>query len=118
MIRAIIVEDSELAQIELENLLGKNQTIELVGKASNGMEAIKLINAENPDLIFLDIHLPDMNGFELLNEIRQSPKVIFTTAYDEYAVKSFDYVIVRSVFKDALKQVGISTLVLPCFSKS
>lgn len=91
MIRAIIVEDSELAQIELENLLLKNELIELVGKAGNANSAISLINSENPDLIFLDIHLPDMNGFELLNEIKQSPKVIFTTAYDEYAINAFDY---------------------------
>lgn len=91
MIRAVIIEDSELAQIELENLLSKNGTIQLVGKAGDARSGIELINSEGPDLIFLDIHLPDMNGFELLNEIRQSPKVIFTTAYDEYAVKSFDY---------------------------
>lgn len=89
--KAIIIEDSELARLELENLVNKEKDVTLIGMASNGEEAIRIIDKENSDLIFLDIHLPDMNGFEVLNEIKASPKVIFTTAYDEYAVKSFDY---------------------------
>lgn len=122
MIRAIIIEDSELAQIELENLLSKNEKITLVGKADDAASGIKLINSEAPDLIFLDIHLPDMNGFEMLNEISQSPKVIFTTAYDEYAVKSFDYntidYLLKPIKEDRLER-AISKIVLedqPVFS--
>ncbi|MCH2223470.1 MAG: LytTR family DNA-binding domain-containing protein [Crocinitomicaceae bacterium] len=122
MIRAVIIEDSELAQIELENLLSKNRMIKLVGKASDAESGIKLIDTEIPDLVFLDIHLPDMNGFELLNEIRQSPKVIFTTAYDEYAVKSFDYNTIDYLLKPikgARLEKAISKIVLeekPVFS--
>ena len=91
MIKSIIVEDSELAQIELVNLLKSNSQIEVIGIAENGSKAIQLINDLNPDLVFMDIHLPDMDGFEVLNEINVLPQIIFTTAYDEYAIKSFDF---------------------------
>ncbi len=89
--RVIIVEDSKLARIELVDLLKNQSEIEILAEAENGQQAIQLINQYQPDLIFLDIHLPDMNGFEVLNTISVIPKVIFTTAYDEYAIKSFDY---------------------------
>lgn len=91
MIKSIIVEDSELARIELANLLSQNKSISIEGVAENGEDAIELINKINPDLIFLDIHLPDMDAFELLNSIQDIPQIIFTTAYDEYAMQSFDY---------------------------
>lgn len=91
MINTIIVEDSELARIELLNLIQQTPELNLIGEATNGEEAITLINSLNPDLILLDIHLPDMDGFEILNQINYIPSVIFTTAYDEYAVKSFEY---------------------------
>lgn len=91
MIKSVIVEDSELARIELINLLSQNKLISIEGIAENGVEAIQLINKIEPDLIFLDIHLPDMDAFEVLNTIHNIPQIIFTTAYDEYAVKSFDY---------------------------
>ena len=91
MIRAIAIEDSELARIELSNLIARLPNVELIGEAENGIKAIELINKMGPDLIFLDIHLPDMDGFEMLNEIDVIPRIIFTTAYDEYAIKSFDF---------------------------
>lgn len=91
MIKVIIVEDSELARIELINLLSKHPSIHIEASAENGTEAINLINQIQPDLVFMDIHLPDMDGFEILNEINTIPPVIFTTAYDEYAIKSFEY---------------------------
>lgn len=91
MINTIIVEDSELARIELQNLIKKTPEINILGEAKNGEEAIELINSSNPDLILLDIHLPDMDGFEVLNRINYIPSVIFTTAYDEYAARSFEY---------------------------
>lgn len=91
MIKAILVEDSELARIELKNLLKKRKDISLLGEAINGKQAINLINKENPDVVFMDIHLPDMDGFDILNELNAIPQLIFTTAYDEYAIKSFEY---------------------------
>ena len=90
MIKSIIVEDSELARIELTHFLSGLKEIEIIASASTGAEAIQLINDLRPDLIFLDIHLPDMNGFEMLNEVFVTPQIIFTTAYDEYAIKSFE----------------------------
>jgi two-component system LytT family response regulator len=91
MIRVIIVEDSKLARVELVDLLKNEPQIEIVAEAENGERAIQLIDELQPDLIFLDIHLPDMDGFEVLNSISIIPQLIFTTAYDEYAIKSFNY---------------------------
>ncbi len=124
MIKAIIVEDSELARIELVNLLSTNKAISIEGTAENGADAIKLINETNPDLIFLDIHLPDMDGFELLNEINAIPQVIFTTAYDEYAIKSFEYNAVDYLLKpiksnrliQAIEKVQLEVAEKPIFS--
>lgn len=88
---SIIVEDSRLARQELKNLLAKHPAIEVIGEASHVEEARQLIEALNPDLLFLDIQLPGKNGFELLEMLETSPLVVFTTAFDEYAVKSFEY---------------------------
>lgn len=87
----IIVEDSRLARQELKNLLAEVSDLQLVGEAAHAAEALALIEEQDPDLLFLDIQLPGKNGFELLEMLDKSPLVIFTTAYDEYAVKSFEY---------------------------
>ena len=89
--RIAIVEDSRLARQELISWLKSYTDLELVGEAENGEQALKLIQELAPDLLFLDIHLPGMNGFEILEKLDQSPLVIFTTAYDEYAIQSFEY---------------------------
>ncbi|PHN05536.1 LytR/AlgR family response regulator transcription factor [Flavilitoribacter nigricans] len=88
---SIIVEDSRLARQELRNLLEKHAEIEVVGEASHAEEARQLIESLEPDLLFLDIQLPGKNGFDLLEMLETSPMVVFTTAFDEYAVKSFEY---------------------------
>ncbi|WP_210486788.1 LytR/AlgR family response regulator transcription factor [Rufibacter aurantiacus] len=85
-----IVEDSRLARLELKHLLAKFPALELVGEAENTEEGIELIEALRPDLLFLDIHLPHKNGFELLEALEYTPQVIFTTAYDQYALKAFE----------------------------
>ncbi len=90
MIRAIIIEDSTLAQAELVNQLSSISNIEIIGQAYDGATAIQLIKDLQPHLLFLDIDLPDMTGFEMLNELDVLPQIIFTTAYDEYALKSFE----------------------------
>ena len=90
-ISAIIVEDSRLARIELKELLKKHSTIEVVSEAENVDEALIEIEKHNPCLIFLDINMPEKDGFGLLEELNQIPTVVFTTAYDEYAIKAFDY---------------------------
>lgn len=89
--RALIIEDSRLARRELAHLLEAFPNIELLGEAENAEQALQLIARLSPDLIFLDIQMPGMNGFELLEKLDTAPQVIFTTAYDQYAVKAFDY---------------------------
>ena len=88
--RAIIIDDERLARKELNNLLKNYPEIEIVDQAVNADDAVEKIKRLNPDLIFLDIQMPGKTGFELLEELDKVPKVIFTTAYDEFATRAFD----------------------------
>lgn len=88
--RALLVDDERLARAELTRLLEKFPEIEIVGEASNGEEAIEKIEELNPELVFLDIQMPGMNGFEVLEHLHIVPNIIFVTAYDEYALKAFE----------------------------
>lgn len=90
-IRAVIVEDSRLARNELKLLLGAHGDIELVGEAENVDQGYDLIQGTDPDLLFLDINMPEKDGFELLGMLDRVPITIFTTAYDQFAIKSFEY---------------------------
>ncbi|SDH01544.1 two component transcriptional regulator, LytTR family [Dyadobacter soli] len=90
--RTLIVDDERLARNELKRLLEPYTKIEIVGEAANADEALKLIEEQQPELLFLDIQMPGRNGFELLSAIEgKSPEVIFTTAFDEYAIKAFEF---------------------------
>jgi two-component system, LytTR family, response regulator len=89
--KALIIDDERLARAELKRLLVPFKDIDVVGEAVNADDALLKINEMNPDLIFLDIQMPGKNGFELLEELDSVPTVVFTTAYDEYALKAFDY---------------------------
>lgn len=88
--KALIVDDERLARKELINLLQDYNQIEVVGEATNADEAIELVNSLNPDLLFLDIQMPGKTGFEMLEMLDNVPQVIFTTAYDEFALKAFE----------------------------
>ena len=88
--RTMIVEDEELTRKGLLNKLEKFEEIDVIDTADNGITAVEKINSLKPDLIFLDIQMPGMNGFEVLQKIDHIPIVIFTTAYDEYALKAFE----------------------------
>lgn len=88
--KAIIIDDERLARTELRKLLQDFPEIEIVDEASNAEEGIQKIENHNPDLIFLDIQMPGKTGFDMLSELDHSPQVIFTTAYDEYALKAFE----------------------------
>lgn len=88
--RALLVDDERLARAELTRLLDKFPEIEIVSEASNGEEAIKLIEEHKPDLVFLDVQMPGMTGFEVLEHLHIVPNIIFVTAYDEYALKAFE----------------------------
>ena len=88
--RALVIDDERLARKELIKLLEDFPEIEILGEAANADEAYEQINLLNPDLLFLDIQMPGKTGFELLEMLDSVPKVIFTTAYDEYALKAFE----------------------------
>ena len=88
--KAIIIDDERLARTELRKLLQDFPEIEIVDEASNAEEGIQKIENYNPDLIFLDIQMPGKTGFDMLSELDHAPQVIFTTAYDEYALKAFE----------------------------
>jgi len=89
-IKAIIIDDEKLARSRLKRLLSQFDNIEVTGEAQNGEEGLTLIGKSNPDVIFLDIKMPRLSGFEMLRDIEKSPYIIFTTAYDEYALKAFE----------------------------
>ncbi|WP_445358055.1 LytR/AlgR family response regulator transcription factor [Microbulbifer sp. ANSA005] len=88
--KAIIIEDSRLARNELRELLKPHKNINLVAEAKDCEQAVSLILKEQPDLLFLDINLPDGTGFDILEQLETAPQVIFTTAYDEYAIQAFE----------------------------
>ena len=88
--KAIIIDDERLARSELRKLLQDFPEIEVVDEAANADEGISKIENHNPDIIFLDIQMPGKTGFDLLSELDRAPQVVFTTAYDEYALKAFE----------------------------
>ncbi len=89
-IKAIIIDDERLARAELKKLLKEHPEINVIEEAANVDEGLEKIELLNPDLIFLDIQMPGKTGFDLLAEVEKAPRVIFTTAYDEYAIKAFE----------------------------
>jgi two-component system LytT family response regulator len=107
-IRALIIDDEKLARQELRYQLKDFSNIEIIDEAENADEAIEKIASLNPDLIFLDISMPEKSGFDLLEELEQSPEVIFITAHDNHAIKAFeanalDYIL-KPIRVDRLQQ--------------
>jgi two-component system LytT family response regulator len=91
MKRALIIDDEPLARmVVLEYLQAFNERIEVLQECNDGFEGLKAIQQHQPDLIFLDVQMPKINGFEMLELVEQQPAVIFTTAFDEYAIKAFE----------------------------
>ena len=91
-IRSLIVDDEKFSRVSLKKLLKPYSQIEIVDEAADGLQAIEKIEARKPDLVFLDIQMPGLNGFEVLRAltIKPKPQVIFVTAFDQYAVKAFE----------------------------
>ncbi len=87
--KALIIDDERLARAELISLLEEYDSIEIVGEAKNAKEGITLIKSLKPDVIFLDIQMPEMDGFEMIKKLEDIPKVVFVSAYDEYAIEAF-----------------------------
>jgi two-component system, LytTR family, response regulator len=113
MIRAIIIDDEPLARSIILEYLQTYPDINILQECNDGFEGVKAINKHQPDLIFLDVQMPKINGFEMLELLDQKPAVIFTTAFDEYALKAFeahaiDYLLKpfsKERFDDALKKL-------------
>jgi two-component system LytT family response regulator len=112
-LRALIADDEALARKLIRRMLKDDHDVEIVGECSNGKEAVAIIRKENPDIVFLDVQMPGMDGFAVLESIgtEQLPEIIFTTAYEQYAIRAFelhalDYLLKpfdQARFKDAIK---------------
>lgn len=89
-IRVLIIDDERAARNEVRRLLNDFSDFEIIAEAANADEALKIISEQRPDILFLDIQMPEKSGFDLLELLDHVPPVIFTTAYDQYAVKAFD----------------------------
>ena len=107
--KAIIIDDEPAARRLMKNLLQEHSDIvQVIAEAGNGREAIQKIEELNPDLIFLDIQMPDLTGFEVIEQLKHKPNIIFTTAYEQYAIKAFetfsiDYLL-KPIKEERLKQ--------------
>lgn len=88
--KAVIVDDERLARKELTKLLEEFPEIEIIGECTNGKEAIQFINENKPDLVFMDIEMPELNGFDVIEQIDRTPAIVFVTAYNDYAIKAFE----------------------------
>lgn len=104
MIKVIIIDDEPLARSIVKEYLLQYKEMELVQECNDGFEGVKAINLHQPDLIFLDIQMPKINGFEMLELIDNPPLVIFTTAFEEYAIKAFETLAVDYLLKPFSKE--------------
>lgn len=89
-ITCLLIDDEQLARELLQEYIGQIPNLTIVGEANKGRDAVDLIDQLKPDLIFLDVQMPGMTGFDVLDEITHDPHVIFTTAYDQYAIRAFE----------------------------
>ena len=110
MIRALIAEDEPLGRRTLRDFLSGVEGIECVGEAENGTDAVRLIDALKPDLVFLDVKMPGLTGLQVIERIRHKPAVVFTTAYDRYAVSAFELEAVDYLVKPFGRKRFLATL--------
>ena len=103
-LNVLIIEDEELARDLLKSYLKDRSDINLMGECENGFEGVQAINEKKPDLVFLDIQMPKITGFEMLQLLDHKPEIIFTTAYDQFALKAFDYNAVDYLLKPFSKE--------------
>ena len=102
--KVIVVEDSRLAREGLVRMLQDYPELTVVGQADHAGSALTLVNETHPDVIFLDIHMPGGSGFELLEKLSYLPQIIFTTAYSEHAIRSFDFNTIDYLLKPISKE--------------
>ena len=113
MKKIIVIDDEAAGRTLIKQYLSEYPSLIVVGEANNGADAIKVINEFKPDLIFLDIQMPGLSGFEVLSHLEEIPQIIFSTAYDQYALKAFevhavDYLLkpyTRARFKQAIQRI-------------
>lgn len=90
MIKVLIIDDEPLARFRIANLLKKEPDVFVLGECKNGTEAVRHIHQKHPDLLFLDVQMPDLNGLEVVSQLKEDPLIIFVTAFDQYALNAFD----------------------------
>jgi two-component system, LytTR family, response regulator len=103
-IQTIIVDDEEPARLVLREFLSAHEDIKIIAECANGFDAVKAITESKPDLVILDIQMPKLNGFEVLELIDRPPSVIFATAYNQYAIKAFEVHAVDYLLKPFSKE--------------
>lgn len=103
-IRVLIVDDEELARARVKDLLAGHEEFECIGEAGNGIAAVESIKQFRPDLVLLDIQMPGMNGFEVIESLDEVPLVVFATAFDEYAIKAFEVNSIDYLLKPITKE--------------
>jgi two-component system LytT family response regulator len=103
-ITCLIVDDEEIARLRLHRLVSAFPEMHILGEAENGLDAVKKINELKPDLVFLDIQMPGLNGFEVLRKLSRQPVIIFTTAFDKFAIQAFDENSVAYLLKPVEKE--------------
>lgn len=89
-LRTIIVDDEAPARERLKRLLAQNDAVELIGEAEDGKSAVEMIEEKEPDLVLLDIQMPELDGFGVIKMLTRPPLIIFVTAYDQYAIQAFE----------------------------
>jgi two-component system LytT family response regulator len=109
-IKTLLIDDEELARELVKKFLETEPDFEIVGEAEDGFEAIKLINSLKPDLIFLDIQMPKLTGLEMLELLENPPIVVFSTAYDQYAIQAFEKNAIDYLLKPFSKDRLLKTL--------
>ncbi len=109
-IRALIIEDEELGRELIKNYLKDTEKIEVIAECENGFEGIKAIQDLKPDLVFLDIQMPKLNGFEMLEILDEKPEIIFTTAYHQYAIQAFELNAIDYLLKPFSKERLLESL--------
>lgn len=110
MVRALIVEDEPLARQTLQDFTSQIDWIEVVGEAEDGRNAVRLINKLEPDLVFLDVQMPELTGIDVLERLTYQPAVVFTTAFDHYAVTAFELEAVDYLVKPFGRKRFLATL--------
>ncbi len=99
MKRVLLIDDEQDGRVLIRQYLTDFPQFTIIGEADNGLTAVELINARQPDLVFLDIEMPGLNGFEVLTRLQSLPKIIFSTSYDQYAIRAFELYAVDYLLK-------------------